>query len=73
MLRCSRLQSLVYGGGIYGETEAQTTFFAGDAVFCRNWPCMCALLGDPDTYAGGPSIKPEQVGGRARAGASSVS
>jgi len=46
----------------YDETHAQTTFLAGDAVFCRNWPYMYALAGNPETYAGRLGIKSEQVG-----------
>jgi ABC-type glycerol-3-phosphate transport system substrate-binding protein len=46
----------------YGEVEAQTTFLAGDAVFCRNWPYMYAIPGNPDTYTGRLGVKPEQVG-----------
>ncbi len=46
----------------YGEMEAQTTFFAGDAVFCRNWPYMYGLLGSADNDLGRLSIKLEQVG-----------
>jgi len=32
----------------YTETESQTTFLNGDAVFCRNWPYMYALAANPD-------------------------
>jgi multiple sugar transport system substrate-binding protein len=46
----------------YGEMEAQTTFLAGDAVFCRNWPYMYGLAANPETYAGRLGVKPEQVG-----------
>ena len=46
----------------FAEAEADTAFLAGDAVFCRNWPYMYALPGNPDAYPGKLAIKPEQVG-----------
>ncbi len=42
----------------YTETESQTTFLNGDAVFCRNWPYMYALAADEDES----NITQEQVG-----------
>ncbi|MDQ3568123.1 MAG: ABC transporter substrate-binding protein [Actinomycetota bacterium] len=42
----------------YTETESQSTFLNGDAVFCRNWPYMYALVGNPDES----TIEPGQVG-----------
>ncbi|MEJ7819785.1 MAG: ABC transporter substrate-binding protein, partial [Rubrobacteraceae bacterium] len=42
----------------FTETESQTTFLNGDAVFCRNWPYMYALAADPDES----KIKQEQIG-----------
>ncbi len=41
----------------YTETESQTTFLNGDAVFCRNWPYMYALASDPKQS----KIKPDQI------------
>jgi len=32
----------------YTATESQSMFLNGDAVFCRNWPYMYALAGNPD-------------------------
>lgn len=42
----------------YKEPESQGVFLRGDAVFCRNWPYMYALSGDPEQS----QIKQEQVG-----------
>lgn len=42
----------------FTETESQTTFLNGDAVFCRNWPYMYALAANPDES----KIKQDQVG-----------
>lgn len=42
----------------YTEQEAQTTFLNGDAVFCRNWPYLYALISNPDES----SITTDQVG-----------
>lgn len=41
----------------YTEQESQTSFLNGEAVFCRNWPYMYALVGNPDES----KIKPDQV------------
>jgi trehalose/maltose transport system substrate-binding protein len=32
----------------YTITESHTAFLNGDAVFCRNWPYMYGLAGDPE-------------------------
>src|SRR5215216_5767856 len=42
----------------YTLTESQTAFLNGDAVFCRNWPYMYGLAGNPEMS----KIEPEQVG-----------
>ena len=42
----------------YDLTESFTAFLSGDSVFCRNWPFMYGLAGDPEMS----KIKPEQVG-----------
>ena len=39
-------------------SEAQAAFLNGDAVFCRNWPYMFGLAGDPEMS----KIQPGQVG-----------
>ncbi|HET7478609.1 MAG TPA: ABC transporter substrate-binding protein [Rubrobacteraceae bacterium] len=41
----------------YTEQESQTAFLNGEAVFCRNWPYMYALVGNPDES----KIKTDQV------------
>jgi multiple sugar transport system substrate-binding protein len=41
----------------YTETESQTTFLNGDAVFMRNWPYVYGLLSDPEQS----KIRPDQV------------
>jgi multiple sugar transport system substrate-binding protein len=41
----------------YTLGEADAAFLNGDAVFCRNWPYMYALAGDPEMS----KIKQEQV------------
>jgi trehalose/maltose transport system substrate-binding protein len=42
----------------YTLGEADAAFLNGDAVFCRNWPYMYAMAGDPEMS----KINPEQVG-----------
>jgi multiple sugar transport system substrate-binding protein len=42
----------------YTFSESTTAFLSGDAVFCRNWPVMYGLTGDPDLS----KIESEQVG-----------
>lgn len=42
----------------YKEPESLGVFLRGDAVFCRNWPYMYAIAGDPKQS----QIKQEQVG-----------
>ncbi len=42
----------------YTEEESQNSFLNGDSVFCRNWPYMYSLAGNPDTA----KIKKDQVG-----------
>jgi multiple sugar transport system substrate-binding protein len=42
----------------YTIGEADAAFLNGDAVFCRNWPYMYGLAGDPEMS----KIKREQVG-----------
>jgi trehalose/maltose transport system substrate-binding protein len=42
----------------YTLGEADAAFLNGDAVFCRNWPYMYAMAGDPEMS----KLKPEQVG-----------
>jgi multiple sugar transport system substrate-binding protein len=42
----------------YTETETLATFTNGDAVFCRNWPYMYAVLGDPKQS----KVSQDQVG-----------
>jgi multiple sugar transport system substrate-binding protein len=42
----------------YTETETLATFTNGDAVFCRNWPYMYAVLGDPEQS----KVTQDQVG-----------
>ena len=42
----------------YTELESETTFLNGDAAFCRNWPYMYAMAGNPDFS----NVKREQVG-----------
>jgi multiple sugar transport system substrate-binding protein len=42
----------------YKEPETHTAFLNGSAVFCRNWPYMYGLAGNPDMS----KIEPEQVG-----------
>ena len=42
----------------YTETETLATFTNGDAVFCRNWPYMYAVLGDPEQL----KVTQDQVG-----------
>jgi len=41
----------------YTETDSQTTFLNGDAVFMRTWPYVYGLLSDPEQS----KIKPDQV------------
>jgi trehalose/maltose transport system substrate-binding protein len=42
----------------YDVSESIAAFLSGDAAFCRNWPFMYGLAGDPEMS----KIKPEQVG-----------
>lgn len=42
----------------YTFPESTTAFLNGDAVFCRNWPVMYGLTGDPDFS----NLEFEQVG-----------
>ena len=43
----------------YTFYESETTFLLyGDSVFCRNWPYMYGLAGDPERS----NLEPEQVG-----------
>lgn len=42
----------------YKEPESQGVFLRGDAVFCRNWPYMYAIAGDPEQS----QIKQDQIG-----------
>lgn len=42
----------------FKEDESGGAFLRGDAVFCRNWPYMYALLSDPEQS----EIEPGQVG-----------
>jgi multiple sugar transport system substrate-binding protein len=42
----------------YTFLESQTAFLNGDSVFCRNWPYMYGLAGNPEMS----KIEPEQVG-----------
>jgi multiple sugar transport system substrate-binding protein len=43
---------------IYTFSGSDAAFLNGDSVFCRNWPYMLGLAGNPDMS----KIKPEQVG-----------
>lgn len=47
----------------FTETESQTAFLNGDAVFCRNWPYLYALTEDPEQskVAGNVGIAPVPV------------
>lgn len=42
----------------YTEQESQAAFLNGNAIFCRNWPYVYALVGDPDAS----KINEDQVG-----------
>ena len=42
----------------YKEPESLGVFLRGDAVFCRNWPYMYAIAGDPEQS----QITQDQVG-----------
>ena len=42
----------------YTFSGSDTAFLKGDSVFCRNWPYMYGLAGNPDVS----KIEPEQVG-----------
>ena len=42
----------------YDLSESLTAFLSGDAAFCRNWPFMYGLAGDPEMS----KIEPKQVG-----------
>ncbi|MGI8540347.1 MAG: ABC transporter substrate-binding protein [Rubrobacteraceae bacterium] len=42
----------------YTEEESEAAFLNGNAVFCRNWPYMYGLVGDPEAS----QIETEQVG-----------
>ena len=56
-------QSMISGGvtpqavASYTLGEADVAFLNGDSVFCRNWPYMYGLAGDPEMS----KIKREQV------------
>jgi len=56
--------SMISGGAApravasYDVSESLTAFLSGDAIFCRNWPFMYGLAGDPEMS----KIKQKQVG-----------